>query len=64
MNGGVQVTNLTPSSKYSTGGAGEKTVINNFYNDVKANVNSSYDVYELAEELAEAERYIQQGKGQ
>lgn len=64
MNGGVQVTNLTPSSKYSTGGAGDKTVINNYYNDVKANVNSSYDVYELAEELAEAERYIQQGKGQ
>ena len=64
MNGGVQVTNLTPSSKYSTGGAGEKTVINNFYNDVKANINSGYDVYELAEDLAEAERYISQGKGQ
>lgn len=63
MNGGVQVTNLTPSAMNSYG-AGDKTVINNYYNDVKANVNSSYDVYELAEELAEAERYIQQGKGQ
>ncbi len=63
MNGGVQVTNLTPSAMNSYG-AGDKTVINNYYNDVKANVNSSYDVYELAEDLAEAERYIQQGKGQ
>ena len=63
MNGGVQVTNLTPSAMNSYG-AGDKTIINNYYNDVKANVNSSYDVYELAEDLAEAERYIQQGKGQ
>lgn len=64
MNGGVQVTNLTPSSKYSSAGAGDKTIINNYYNDVKATVTSSYDVYDLAEDLAEAEKYTQQGRGQ
>lgn len=63
MNGGVQVTNLTPSSKTSYG-AGDKTVIYNFYNQVDAVVSSSYDVEKMAEDLATEEKYIRQGRGE
>ena len=64
MNGGVQVTNLTPSSKYSSAGAGDKTTIYNFYNQVDAVVSSSYDVEKMAEDLATEEKYIRQGRGE
>ena len=64
MNGGVQVTNLTPSSKYSSAGTGDKTVIYNFYNQVDAVVSSSYDVEKMAEDLATEEKYIKQGRGE
>ena len=64
MNGGVQVTNLTPTAMNETYGAGGKTVINNYYNSVSAEISNDYDVYELAEDLAQAESYISQGKGE
>ena len=63
MNGGVRVTNLTPSGTKSAIGAGKGTTINNYYNSVKAVVASKYDVYEMAEDLDTAERRINQGKG-
>ena len=63
MNGGVRVTNLTPSGTNSAIGAGKGTTINNYYNSVKAVVASKYDVYEMAEDLDTAERRINQGKG-
>lgn len=47
-----------------TYGAGGKTVINNYYNSVSAEISNDYDVYELAEDLAQAEAYISQGKGE
>lgn len=64
MNGGVQVTNLTPTAMNETYGAGGKTVINNYYNSVSAEISNDYDVYSLAEDLAQAEAYISQGKGE
>ena len=63
MNGGVRVTNLTPSGANSTIGAGKGATINNYYNSVKAVVASKYDVYQMAEDLDTAERRINQGKG-
>lgn len=63
MNGGVRVTNLTPSSTNTPVGAGKGTTINNYYNSVKATVASKYDVYQMAEDLDTAERRINQGKG-
>lgn len=63
MNGGVQVTNLTPSSMNSYG-AGGKTTIYNFYNQVDAVVSSTYDVEKMAEDLATEEKYIRQGRGE
>ena len=63
MNGGVRVTNLTPSGMNSAIGAGKGSTINNYYNSVKAVVSSKYDVYEMAEDLDTAERRINQGKG-
>lgn len=63
MNGGVRVTNLTPSGTNSAIGAGKGTTINNYYNSVKATVASKYDVYQMAEDLDTAERRINQGKG-
>lgn len=62
MNGGVKVTPLTNSATNSS--AGDKTVINNYYNEVNATVGDSYDVYKLAEDLAEAEKYIKMGRGE
>lgn len=61
MNGGVRVTNLTPSSTNTSVGAG--TTINNYFNSVKATIASKYDVYEMAEDLDTAERRMNQGKG-
>ena len=63
MNGGVRVTNLTPSGANSTIGAGKGSTINNYYNSVKAVVASKYDVYQMAEDLDTAERRLNQGKG-
>ena len=63
MNGGVKVTPLTDTATNTSVGT-NKTVINNFYNSVEATVTSDYDVYSLAEELAQAEDYIAQGKGE
>ncbi|WP_294750028.1 phage tail tape measure protein [uncultured Ruminococcus sp.] len=64
MNGGIQVTPLSRTSTNTPVGAGDKTIINNYYNEVYATVASSYDVSKLAEDLAAEEKYIRQGKGE
>lgn len=64
MNGGIQVTPLSRTSTNTPVGAGDKTIINNYYNEVYATVASSYDVSRLAEDLAAEEKYIRQGKGE
>ena len=63
MNGGVRVTNLTPSGMNTAVGAGGDTIINNYYNSVQATVGSRYDVYKMAEDLDTAERRVKQGRG-
>lgn len=62
MNGGVRVTNLTPSATNTSIGAG-KTTNNYYYNTVNAAIGSRYDVYKLAEDLDTAEHRINMGKG-
>ena len=62
MNGGVRVTNLTPSATNTSIGAG-KTTNNYYYNTVNATIGSRYDVYKLAEDLDTAEHHINMGKG-
>lgn len=62
MNGGVRVTNLTPSATNTTVGAG-KTTNNYYYNTVNAAIGSRYDVYKLAEDLDTAEHRQNMGKG-
>lgn len=62
MNGGVRVTNLTPSATNTTVGAG-KTTNNYYYNTVNAAIGSRYDVYKLAEDLDTAEHRMNMGKG-
>ena len=63
INGGVRITPLTPSAKNTPVGAGSSTVNNYYYNTVHADVSSRYDVYGMAEDLATAEKWNQQGKG-
>lgn len=63
MNGGVRVTNLTPSGMNTTVGAGGDTINNYYYNTVQATVGSRYDVYKMAEDLDTAEKRINQGRG-
>ena len=63
MNGGVRVTNLTPSATNTPVGAGSGTTNNYYYNTVNATVGSRYDVYKLAEDLDTAEHRINMGKG-
>lgn len=63
MNGGIRITPLTPSAKNTPVGAGKGTVNNYYYNTVNAQIGSKYDVYKTAEDLATAERRINQGKG-
>ena len=62
MNGGVRVTNLTPSDTNTSIGAG-KTTNNYYYNTVNAAIGSRYDVYKLAEDLDTAEHRLNMGKG-
>ena len=61
MNGGVKVTPLTNSAALESG---DKTVINNYYNEVYATISDGYDVSKLAEDLATEEKYIRQGRGE
>ena len=63
VNGGVRITPLTPSAKNTPVGAGSGTTINNYNNTVYATVRDKYDVYGMAEDMATAERRIEQGKG-
>ena len=63
MNGGVRVTNLTPSGMNTAVGAGGDTINNYYYNSVQATVGSRYDVYKMAEDLDTAEKRIKQGRG-
>lgn len=63
MNGGVRVTNLTPSATNTPVGAGGDTIINHYNNYVTANVNNDYDVDRLAQRLATAEKRENIGKG-
>lgn len=63
MNGGVRVTNLTPSAINTPVGAGGDTIINHYNNYVTANVNNDYDVDRLAQRLATAEKRENIGKG-
>lgn len=63
MNGGVRVTNLTPSAMNTPVGAGGDTIINHYNNYVTANVNNDYDVDRLAQRLATAEKRENIGKG-
>ena len=64
MNGGVRVTNLTPSSAINTPvGAGGDTIIQNFHNNISAYINNDYDVSRMAERLATEEKRNMQGKG-
>ena len=63
MNGGVRVTNLTPSSQTSASGAGGDTIINHYNNYISANVSNDYDVDRLAQRLATAEKRENIGKG-
>lgn len=65
VNGGVKV---TPLSKTATNTPVEadrtvNTTINNYKNTVYATVKDKYDVYAIAEDLATAQRRIEQGKG-
>ena len=63
MNGGVRVTNLTPSGMNTPVGAGGDTIINHYNNYVTAQVNNDYDVDRLAQRLATAEKRENIGKG-
>ena len=63
MNGGVRVTNLTPSGMNTAVGAGGDTIINHYNNYVSATVSNDYDVDRLAQRLATAEKRDNIGKG-
>jgi hypothetical protein len=63
MNGGVRVTNLTPSGMNTAVGTGGDTINNYYYNSVQATIGSRYDVYKMAEDLDTAERRVKQGRG-
>jgi phage-related minor tail protein len=63
MNGGVRVTNLTPSGMNTAVGGGGDTINNYYYNSVQATIGSRYDVYKMAEDLDTAEKRIKQGRG-
>ncbi len=63
INGGIRVTPLTDSARntiISPEQNGGSTVITNY---ITAQVSGGYDVYKLAEDLANAERIIYNGKG-
>lgn len=63
INGGIRVTPLTDSARntiISPEQNGGSTVITNY---ITAQVSGSYDVYRLAEDLANAEKIIYNGKG-
>lgn len=63
INGGIRVTPLTDSARntiISPEQNGGSTVITNY---ITAQVSGRYDVYKLAEDLANAERIIYNGKG-
>ena len=63
MNGGIKITPLSRTATNTPVGAGNGTTINNYYNSVKAVVSGKYDVYDMAEDMATAEKRIDQGKG-
>ena len=63
MNGGIKITPLSRTATNTPVGAGNGTTINNYYNSVKAVVSGKYDVYGMAEDMAKAEKRIDQGKG-
>ena len=63
MNGGIKITPLSRTATNTPVGAGGGTTINNYNNTVYATVRDKYDVYGMAEEMATAERRIEQGKG-
>lgn len=63
MNGGIKITPLSRTATNTPAGAGNGTTINNYYNSVKAVVSGKYDVYGMAEDMATAEKRIDQGKG-
>lgn len=63
INGGIRVTPLTDSARntiISPEQNGGSTVITNY---ITAQVSGGYDVYKLAEDLANAEKIIYNGKG-
>lgn len=62
INGRAVVTPLSPEAKNTavSGGGSNSTVITNY---VTAQVSGGYDVYRLAEDLANAEKIIYNGKG-
>lgn len=62
MNGGVKITPLSRTAMNTPAGTGSTTIYN-YYNSISAKVNSKYDVYGMAEDLATAEKRIDQGKG-
>ncbi|WP_164169620.1 phage tail tape measure protein [Ruminococcus flavefaciens] len=63
MNGGIKITPLSRTATNTPVGAGSGTTINNYNNTVYATVRDKYDVYGMAEDMATAERRIEQGKG-
>lgn len=64
MNGGIKITPLSRTATNTPAGAGNgKTINNYYYNSVKAVVSGKYDVYGMAEDMATAEKRIDQGKG-
>ena len=63
MNGGIKITPLSRTATNTPVGAGSGTTINNYNNTVYATVRGKYDVYGMAEDMATAERRIEQGKG-
>lgn len=63
MNGGIKITPLSRTATNTPVGAGSGTTINNYNNTVYATVRDKYNVYGMAEDMATAERRIEQGKG-
>ena len=64
MNGGIHVTPLSKTATNTSTESEGKTIIKNYYNSINATISSDYDVYDLAEKLAQEENYISQGKGE
>lgn len=63
MNGGVRITPLTSTAKNTPVSGQSPTVINNYYQEIKAAVSNDYDIYRLAERLSLAQKILDKGRG-